>query len=274
MTPNARHWYPRASADRRPSHWWYWGRALYVSRRDYWRIFLKFFLVGLPIGAAGVLLGIPILLSAAFVLAGAGVVLLVYSILGLYRMYGHPSMTYYRRLLEQGGVRDGMVVADLHIGTYRTTFALADLLPTSTIHTIDCWDLEGPPAEAAVSDVRDLEPAPTTNPRIHPARANAFSLPIPTASCDAVVFGFGTHEIPHGGPREKLFAEAKRILRPDGRALLFEHGADVHNFVIFGPVIDHVTRRQEWLDTMREHFTDVTYARSSAAVDLIAGRRA
>ena len=61
MTPNARHWYPRASADRRPSHWWYWGRALYVSRRDYWRIFLKFFLVGLPIGAAGVLLGVPIL---------------------------------------------------------------------------------------------------------------------------------------------------------------------------------------------------------------------
>ena len=56
--------------------------------------------------------------------------------------------------------------------------------------------------------------------------------------------------------------------------MLFEHGADVHNFVIFGPVIDHVTRRQEWLETMREHFTDVTYARSSAAVDLIAGRRA
>lgn len=268
-----RQWYPRARADRRPSHWWYWGRALYVSRRDYWAIFLRFLVVGLPLGAAGVLLDLPLVLAMAFVLAGVGIVLLVYSMFGLYRMYGHPSMTYYRRLLDQGAVRDGMVVADLHIGTYRTAFALADLLPGSVIHTIDCWDVEGPPAEAAVGDVRYLEPAPTANARIRPAKAVAFAIPLPDASCEAVVFGFGTHEIPAGGARERLLDEATRILRPGGSALIFEHGKDAHNFVIFGPVIGHVTRREEWLQIWRERFVDVTYARSSAAVDIIAGRR-
>jgi len=54
-------------------------------------------------------------------------------------------------------------------------------------------------------------------------------------------FGFGTHEIPAGGAREKLFSEADRVLKPGGKVLLFEHGWDAHNYVIFGPVIHHVT---------------------------------
>lgn len=270
---HARHWYPRATAAARPSHWWYWGRALYVSRRDYRKIFLVFVAAGVPLGVAGVWFHVSVLLNAALAMAAIGVVLFLYSVTGLYRMYGHPSMRYYRRLLDQGGVHDGATVADLHIGTYRTAFALAELLPSSTIHTIDCWDADGPAGEEAVADVRDLEPAPTGHPRIRPARAARCDLPLADASCDVVVFGFGTHEIPEGGPRETLFREARRILRPGGAALLFEHGYDLHNFLIFGPVIDHVTRRREWLRVMAEHFTDVTYARSSAAVDLIAGRR-
>ncbi|MBI2374939.1 MAG: class I SAM-dependent methyltransferase [Deltaproteobacteria bacterium] len=244
-----------------------------MSRRDYRKIFFAFLAIGVPLGALGVLMGSRLLLGSAFVIAGIGVALLFYSLLGLYRMYGHPSMRYYRQLLEQGAVRDGATVADLHIGTYRTAFALAELLPRSTIHTIDCWDQDGPPAEAAVADVRDLEPAPTANARVLPAKGTSLGLPLPDATCDVVIFGFGTHEIPRGGSRERLFGEAKRILKPGGTALLFEHGYDLHNFVIFGPVIGHVTRRQEWLGTMAEHFADVTYARSSAAVDLIQGRR-
>ncbi len=272
LAEGGRHWYPRAPVNRRPSHHWYWGRALYVSRRDYRRIFLAFLALGVPLGVAG-MLGPRVLLHAALVIAAIGLVLLAYSLLGLYRMYGPPSLRYYRRLLDQGQVRDGAVVADLHIGTYRTAFAIADLLPRATIHSIDCWDCDGPPAEAAVADVRELEPAPIGIPRIVPACADAGALPLANGSCDVVVFGFGTHEIPTNGPRERLFAEARRILRPGGVALLFEHGYDVHNYFIFGPVIDHVTRRSDWLATMRTYFADVTYARSSAAVDMLAGRR-
>jgi SAM-dependent methyltransferase len=142
------------------------------------------------------------------------------------------------------------------------------------IHTVDCWDSAGESPELAVQDVRDLEVPPHENPRIRPLIANHFSIPLPDASCDAVCFGFGTHELPTDGPRQKLFSEAIRILRPGGRVLLFEHGYDAHNYVIFGPVIHHVTKQQEWLGFLRERFQDVRYSRSSQAVDLFVGTRA
>ena len=31
---------------------------------------------------------------------------------------------------------------------------LADLLPEATIQTIDCWNVQGPSAEAAIADLR------------------------------------------------------------------------------------------------------------------------
>ena len=86
------------------------------------------------------------------------------------------------------------------------------------------------------------------------------------------MLGFGTHEIPAGASRERLFREAARVLRPGGVVAMFEHGKDLHNFLIFGPVIDHVTRREEWLGTLARHFTGVSYRRSSAAVDLMTAR--
>jgi hypothetical protein len=43
--------------------------------------------------------------------------------------------------------------------------------------------------------------------------------------------------------------------------------------VIFGPVIHHVTKRQDWDKFLRERFDDVKYARSTQAVDLFAGTR-
>jgi ubiquinone/menaquinone biosynthesis C-methylase UbiE len=265
-------WFKAASPLRAPSPWWYWGRAVYVSRRDYGRIFLAFLAVGVPLGGAGMLLGSATLLRLALGLSALGLALLAYSLAGLYRMYGHPSVRYYRRLFREAGLRDGMRIADLHIGTYRTTFALASLHPSARVTSVDCWDVDGPPAEPAVADVRALEPPPTFEPRIRPVRAAGLTLPLSDGAVDAVVLGFGTHEIPAGAPRERLFREAARVLRPGGVVAMFEHGKDLHNFLIFGPVIDHVTRREEWLRTLARHFTGVSYRRSSAAVDLMTAR--
>jgi ubiquinone/menaquinone biosynthesis C-methylase UbiE len=272
-TASPKHWFTAARPDQQPTAWWYFRRAVYVSRRDYWKIFLVFIAIGLPLGLAGLLTGVTVLFWAAVALAVLGLVLLAYSLIGLYRMYGQPARKYMRRLIELGGVRGPVVVADLHIGTYRHAYALADLLPEATIHTVDCWNVKGPPAEDAIQDVRDLEPPPTHQPRIKPLRADEFALPLPDASCDVVVFGFGTHEIPRDGPLQKVFQEARRILKPGGKVLMFEHGYDFHNYLIFGPVIHHVTTRQEWLALLREYFADIQYARTSHAVDLFAGTR-
>jgi len=267
------HWYPASVAGKRPTPWWYWGRAVYVSRRDYWKITKYFLAVGIPLGAIGALFHVPMAFQAAMVLAVIGLLLLAYSLFGLYRMYGHPALRYIRRLVDLGGLRGEITVADLHIGTYRHAFLLSDALPEATIQTVDCWNVEGESPEEAVQDVRELEAPPTSNPRIVPSRADHFTVPLPDASCDAVCFGFGTHEIPAGGAREKLFSEADRVLKPGGKVLLFEHGWDAHNYVIFGPVIHHVTKRQDWDRFLRERFDDVKYARSSQAVDLFAGTR-
>jgi SAM-dependent methyltransferase len=267
------HWYPASSAEKRPSAWWYWGRAVYVSRRDYWRITKKFLAVGIPLGAIGVLFHVPLAFKAALVLAAIGLVLLAFSLFGLYRMYGHPGVRYIRRLVELGDVQGKVTVADLHIGTYRHAYLLSDVLPEAKIKTVDCWNVEGESPEEAVQDVRDLEPPPANNPRIVAAKADHFSVPLADASADAVCFGFGTHEIPTGGPREKLFSEASRVLKPGGKVLLFEHGWDAHNYVIFGPVIHHVTKRQDWDKFLHERFDNVKYARSNQAVDLFAGTR-
>ena len=267
------HWYPASVAGKRPTPWWYWGRAVYVSRRDYWKITKYFLAVGIPLGAIGALFHVPMAFQAAMVLAVIGLLLLAYSVFGLYRMYGHPALRYIRRLVDLGELRGETTVADLHIGTYRHAFLLSDALPEATIQTVDCWNVEGESPEEAVQDVRDLEAPPTSNPRIVASKADHFTVPVPDASCDAVCFGFGTHEIPAGGAREKLFSEADRVLKPGGKVLLFEHGWDAHNYVIFGPVIHHVTKRQDWDRFLRERFDDVKYARSSQAVDLFAGTR-
>ena len=267
------HWYPASIAAKRPTPWWYWGRAVYVSRRDYSRITKYFLAVGIPLGVIGVFFRLPLAFWMAVALAEIGLLLLAYSLVGLYRMYGHPGARYVRRLVELGSIKGKVTVADLHIGTYRHAFLLSDVLPEATIQTVDCWNVEGESPEEAVQDVRDLEVPPTSNPRIVASKADHFTLPLPDASCDAVCFGFGTHEIPTGGAREKLFSEANRVLRPGGRVLLFEHGWDAHNYVIFGPVIHHVTKRQDWDKFLRDRFDDVKYARSTQAVDLFAARR-
>ena len=267
------HWYPASIAAKRPTPWWYWGRAVYVSRRDYSRITKYFLAVGIPLGVIGVFFRLPLAFWMAVALAEIGLLLLAYSLVGLYRMYGHPGVRYVRRLVELGGVAGQVTVADLHIGTYRHAFLLSDVLPEATIQTVDCWNVEGESPEEAVQDVRELEVPPTSNPRIVASKADHFTLPLPDASCDAVCFGFGTHEIPTGGAREKLFSEANRILKPGGRILLFEHGWDAHNYAIFGPVIHHVTKRQDWDKFLRDRFDDVKYARSTQAVDLFAARR-
>jgi len=252
-----KHWFRAVDAQERPSPWWYFGRAVYVSRRDYRKIFFVFVAAGIPLGAVGVLLHKPLFLRAAYGLAGLGILMLIYSLIGLYRMYGHPAVKYLRQLLKLGAVEGAVPIADLHIGTYRHAFTLNQLLPQAQIYSVDCWSIDGPPAEAAVQDVRELEAPPRCEPRIAPLRATDFALPLEDESCDVVVFGFGTHEVPTDGQRQKLFCEATRILKSKGKLLLFEHGFDFHNYLIFGPVIGHVTRLNDWMKFIQERFDNV-----------------
>lgn len=265
------HWYPKAKAGQQPTPWWYYGRAIYVSRHDYRKIFFNFLAFGLPLGVTGLLLQEPWFLYPAYILMYVGFALLFYSLFGLYRQYGHPAKKYFTKLLNKADVKGNVQLADIHIGTYRHTYQFANLLPEATIHSIDCW-ADGFSSEEAISDVRSLEPAPTHEPRIKTYKIQNFEIPMSDASMDVVVFGFGSHEIPAGEERAKIFAEAKRILKPNGKILMFEHGIDFENYLIFGPVIYHVTKHSEWMEFIRTRFNDVKADRLYA-VDMITARK-
>lgn len=272
--PRRWHAYPKTDPARRPTPWWYYGRALYVSRRDYFKIYVALMVtLGFPFVFLALYFDWEFAKVAALGAGMASLFYLGYSLLGMYRMYGHPGQRYVRQLLIESGLKDAAVVADLHIGTYRHSHLLADLLPKVTIHSIDCWGVPGDPKEIAIRDVRDLESPPAREPRIVTHTAADYTLPLADASCDAVVFGFGTHEVPNDGPLDKLFEEARRVLKPGGKALMFEHGTDFHNVIIFGPVIGHVIPRDGWAKIFKAHFADVGYARSSQAVDLFWGTK-
>lgn len=272
MKTQAKGWYPKADSSKQPSSWWYYGRAIYVSRHDYKKIFLVFISAGIPIGLCGLIFQADILWNIALGLGAVGLLLLFYSLFGLYRQYGHPAKKYFGKLLDEAGVKGNVSIADIHIGTYRHSYQFANLLPEATIHSVDCWE-DGFSSELAISDVRSLEPAPAHEPRIKPVKAVNFGIPLETSSCDVVVFGFGTHEIPKGKERNKIFAEAMRVLKPGGKVLMFEHGIDFHNYLIFGPVIYHVTKHREWIDVMSSLFSQVKEARMYAVNMITAVKR-
>lgn len=159
------HWFPTSGPEKRPSAWWYWGRAVYVRRRDYWRITKVFLGVGIPLGAVGVLFHISMAFGGAVALAEIGVLLLAYSLLSLYRMSGHPGVRYVRKLAALGDAKRKVTIADLHIGTYRHAFLLSDVLPEAQIKSLDCWNKEGDSPDEAVADVRDLEVPPEIRPQ-------------------------------------------------------------------------------------------------------------
>src|SRR5438445_12130927 len=92
MTATTTRWhaYPRTDPDRRPTPWWYYGRALYVSRRDYFKIYWALmFTLGFPLVFLALYFDWQFAKVAAL---GAGTVSLFYLgyslCLGVYRMYG------------------------------------------------------------------------------------------------------------------------------------------------------------------------------------------
>jgi SAM-dependent methyltransferase len=212
------------------------------------------------------------LVVAALALLVAGALVFLVSLHGIYRMYGPPSARYVSRLLQLGGIGDRAVIADLHIGTWRHSHLLAELRPAATIYSVNCWDAAGPPSEANVQQLHELEGQPQ-HPSFEAMAADGGMVPLADGTCDAVVLGFGIHEIPPGGPRERLFDEARRMLRPGGRLLLFEHLVDVENFVIFGPGIAHWPRRRDWLALLKPRFAEIAHVRARQALDLFIATR-
>ncbi len=252
-------WFPRAPKGQRPSSLWYYGRAIFVSRHDYRKIFFWFLAVGIPLGTLGLVFNSRLFWGLAFLTAFVGLALLFLSLAGLYLQYGPLAKNYISKLLKLESFSGKPVIADIHIGTYRHSYLLSEALPGSTVYSIDCKQEPRFSEELAVREVQLLE-SPPESKNITTLYTRDFVVPLGDQSCDAVVFGFGTHEIPEE-EREKIFNEAQRILKPGGKLFLFEHGIDFVNYLIFGPVIYHVTKRESWQQLLQKKFKNVRQSR-------------
>jgi SAM-dependent methyltransferase len=263
------HWYPRAGGAVRPSHAWYWGWALYVNRHGFLRAFMRLSSFGAAILVGLALFANHFFLPVATLGCTLGLVVLIHSIVGHALVYGAPAGLYFDRLITLGAVDSASTVADLHIGTWRHSYALHDRLPAVRVVSIDIWEAGVEATEGAVRELRELELPPAPAARLQLLRAGDGELPLADQSADVVVLGLGTHEV-EGEAQEKLFDEARRILKQGGTMLLFEHAKNWQSFLIFGPGIAHWTEREEWIRRLAKRFNNVRSVRTALAVDLFA----
>ena len=264
-----RYLYPRSNPGRRPPGWWYVGWVIYANRSAFLKGFILVGGVTAALIVAGLLAELSILAWVGVVIGAFGLVVLANSVIGLTLVYGPPARNYIKELLRLGDVDAPVRVADLHIGTYRASYILADLLPSAQIESVDLWDEDRYETERALVLLRVLELVPTSEDRVSPGKAHDETLPLADDSCDAVVLGLGFHEIPAGASRDRVLSEAKRVLKPGGACLLFEHTVDLQSFLVFGTGIQHWVRRPEWVRLIEQTFgAPVRHRRSWQAVDL------
>ncbi len=197
-----------------------------------------------PIFAGAALFGLVTLVTSMWIaapwswlfMAGGGVTLaLALSILAAaYVVYDGGGRREYDRLADLGGLERANVVVDITCGKLRGTRGLLARFRGGHYFLIDLYD----PAkmnDTALRRARAMEPPLQAERRIYRRPGRPATLPLPHNWADVVYCHFSLHELQSAADRQALFAEFARVLKPDGRLLLAEHGRDLPNLIAFGP---------------------------------------
>lgn len=194
------------------------GAALGVARRLRRPWWLR---AGLAAGAGG----------ALFYLAGSLVVSWwIYDRSPLYRW------AWLRRMVAGQPRR----IINVHSGFDESSEAVKALFPDAELTVLDFYD-PAEQTEASIARARTAYPAPL------PTRSvRSDDLRVPDADADLLLLILAAHEVRTPAGRDRLFAEAARVLRPGGQAILVEHGRDMANLLAFGPGFLHFFPPTEW----------------------------
>ncbi len=131
-------------------------------------------------------------------------------------------------------------IVNVHSGFDESSEAVRALFPEAELTVLDFYD-PAQQTERSIARARAAYP-----PSIPPREVRSHDFGLPGASADLVLLILAAHEVRTAAGRDRLFAEAARILRPGGQAILVEHGRDAANFLAFGPGFLHFFAPAEW----------------------------
>jgi ubiquinone/menaquinone biosynthesis C-methylase UbiE len=185
-------------------------------------------------------------------LVGLGSFGLILNILvASFLVYDWGQKREYDRLFELAELGSANVVIDITCGKLRGTQGFLSRLKQGHYFLIDIYDKQKM-TDAALRRAREMAPPLESDRRIYRRTGKADSLPIPHNWADVVYCSFSLHELQHQQDRQKLFAEFARILKPNGKLLIAEHGRDLPNFIAFGLGAFSFLTPATWAGHMRE----------------------
>lgn len=142
---------------------------------------------------------------------------------------------------------------NIHAGLDEASLGLAAAFPKARRAVLDVYDAAAMTEPAIRVARRRITQAP-------PATACRFdALPLEDAATDLVMLFFVAHELRGHDDRVRLFREAGRILRPDGRIVVVEHLCDGWNFLAFGPGALHFLPMKAWRATFADASLSVVH---------------
>jgi SAM-dependent methyltransferase len=163
------------------------------------------------------------------------------SLVASYWIYDYSPLTRWEwvaQFLPPSAARGRLL--NIHAGFDESTVPLQTVFPAAQIAVVDLFDPELT-TEPSIRRARLAAPALPGTVAATPNR-----LPFPDASQDGIFMLLAAHELRRPADREALFAEAARLLAPDGRIVLTEHARDAANFAAFGPGFMHFLPYEEW----------------------------
>jgi ubiquinone/menaquinone biosynthesis C-methylase UbiE len=215
-----------------------------LSNRQYFGA-ISTLLYNWPIFAGLLFFGLVTLMAGGFLLpapwhwlsliSGIGALALIVSILTTsYVVYDWGDKHEYDLLAELGNVAQANVVIDVTCGKLRGTRGLLPHHRNGHYFLIDIYDADKM-VDAALRRARAMEPPLQVDRRIYQRPGKPSHLPLPHSWADVIYCDFSLHEVQDAADREALFVEFARVLKPNGRLLIAEHGYDWLNLATFGP---------------------------------------
>ena len=222
-----------------------------------WPLFSGALFFGLIAIAAGTFLHGP--LNWLLPMAGIVTLLLVLNIwIASFIIYDWGRQREYERLAVLANLSDANVVIDITAGKLRGTRGMLTKFQQGHYFVIDIYDPAKMP-DLALKRARELEPPLEAGRRIYRREGKPNKLPIPHNWADVIYCSYSLHELQNNTDRQAVFGEFARILKPNGKLLIAEHGRDWANFLVFGIGALSFVSPKTWAKHIKKAGLDITH---------------